>query len=184
MKQALKLAFLAGVWIVVGVLSVGCSHAQVPTTQHSVTLTWTAPVPQTGGTWQTACGSTAPAQPCTYIVSRYVFQAGDKACPSVSTSGTANYTPLNSSSPVSALQYPDTTVTGVTACYTVQTVQAGSTGAASNVAGPFAVPANPGAPTLGGSVTASLDRPQPPLPPSASPEVAQAMVAKLEGHIN
>ncbi|MFL6427886.1 MAG: hypothetical protein ACJ71S_06550 [Acidobacteriaceae bacterium] len=137
----------------------GCAHAQVPPTAHNVALAWSAPVVPTNppaGTWKTPCSVT---DPCTYIVSRTTVASGTCPTPNLTT---PNYTPLNSSTPVAALGYTDTTAAGLNACYTVQTSQDGNVGAASNTAGPFFVSGgvNPLAPTLNGT-SAKLELPKP-----------------------
>lgn len=162
-------------------LALTACHAQVPPTTHSVDLAWHAPVPVSGGIWQTACGTAAGQSPCTYILSRASVTSGTGPCPPVSTSGTANYIPLNSGSPATGLAYTDTTATGVV-CYIAQTVQLATTGGASNIV-QATVPANPGAPTLGNGTVARLDRPQAPMPSPADAQVASEQAPKLEAHI-
>jgi hypothetical protein len=171
--------FFAALALAAGALT--ACHAQVPPTSHSVDLTWTAPVPVSGGVWQTPCGTATGQSPCTYILSRITAANGATGCPVPS--GTITYTPINSSSPATGLTYIDSSVSGVTVCYIAQTVQLATTGSASNIAGPFTVPANPGAPTLGNGTVTKLDKPQPPMPPSSDPQVASEQTPKLEGHI-
>jgi hypothetical protein len=137
-----------------GVLAVGCGHAQLPPTQHTVVLNWGA----------TTSGGTSPYK---YVMSRYTLVSADNGkCPVVNTA-TPNYGPLNSASPVASLTYTDTSASGLTVCYTVQAVDSATpqaTSGPSNVAGPFTVPTVPGTPvTLGGALTSSLDIKQPPL---------------------
>lgn len=160
MKRLLLLSTLS-------ILSVGC-HAQMPPTTHTVALTWTAP--SSGGT-----------PPYVYIMSRITLTSGATACPAVNYV-TPNYTPLNSSTPVSATSYTDTTATA-TVCFVVQAQDsAKAIGNASNTAGPYVLPTNPTAPvTLGGAVTADLQQPALPLPSQGAD--APPVVAKLEGHI-
>jgi hypothetical protein len=162
---------VASLALPLGWLSIGCGHAQVKPSTHTLQLTWQAPA--NGGT-----------PPYSYIMSRITLQAGSSTCPAANTTA-PNYTPLNSSAPVSSLAYTDTSASGLTVCYIVQAQDsAKAVGNPSNTAGPYVVPTIPGTPvTLGGSVTASLDMPQPALPkPSAGPD-APAVVAKLEGRL-
>lgn len=161
--------------LVFGILAVGC-HAQMPPTVHSVDLTYLAPVPVSGGLWQTPCGTAAP---CTYVMSRITVTNGTPGCPLPS--ATAVYTPLNSSTPATGLAYTDSGVSGITACYLVQAIQLGTTGNPSNTAGPFVVPANPGAPTLGAGTVAEIE--QPALPPTADTQVASELTPVLRGHV-
>jgi hypothetical protein len=137
-----RIALLFAFGMAFGCLS-ACSHAQVPPTHHSVTLSGTAPAGCTG---------------CTYVFSRATITGS--ACPA--TTGTS-YTPLNQASPAAAVSFTDTTASGSTACYVAQTLQAGAVSVPSNVAGPFTVPADPAAPSLTGQ-TASMD--QQPLTPT------------------
>lgn len=156
---------IASLALTLGWISIGC-HAQMPVTTHTVALTWTA----------TSSGGTAPY---VYIMSRITLSTGTSTCPAVNYA-TPNYTPLNSSSPVTATSYTDTTATG-TVCFIVQaqdSVKAISN--ASNTAGPLVLPTNPTSPvTLGGAVTADLQQPALPKPSADAPPV----VAKLEGRI-
>lgn len=161
-----------------GMLAVGC-HAQMPPTVHSVDLTYQAPVPVTGGIWQTPCGTATGQSPCTYVMSRITVANGTPGCPLPS--ATAVYTPLNSSAPATGLAYTDSGVSGVTVCYVVQAIQLGTTGNPSNTAGPLVVPANPGAPTLGNGSVAELT--QPALPPTANSQVASEQTPVLKGHV-
>jgi hypothetical protein len=169
-----KLLFLLGsllAGVVIGSLSVGCAHAQVtPTKAKTVFLTWTAPT-------NPACNAT---NPCTYDVSRIALPAGTATCPAVNVA-TPNYGPLNSANPVSTQAYPDTAATGLTACYTVQTVQGGQIGQPSNTAGPFIVPAVPGIPTQPDGTVADLKQPELPQP-TQGPD-APSTVAMLAGNV-
>lgn len=79
---------------------------------------------------------------------------------------TPNYTPLNSSSPTSALTFTDTGAAGLSVCYIAQTEQGGAVSQPSNVAGPFVVPASPGAPSTPNGTVA--DMVQPSLPPTGN----------------
>lgn len=119
--------FVAAVFAVIG------CHAQVPPTNRTVTLTWTAP---------TTCTTAAP---CTFVISRATLAAGTTTCP---TTLTTNYTPLNQSAPTSALEYVDPSAAGTLDCYIAQTLQAGGVSQPSNTAGPVSVPTNPVAPSL------------------------------------
>lgn len=158
--------FLIGAtYLFLGWLSIGCGHAQVtPTPQKNVDLSWTAPT-------NPACTTAAP---CTYDVSRSTLTAGATSCPAVNYT-TPNYTPLNSSNPVSTVTYTDTAAAGLTACYIVQTVQSAQVSPASNTAGPFVVPPVPGLPTISGAVAEAQE---PPLPMPSS-KVAPTLTAKL-----
>jgi hypothetical protein len=162
---------VASLALTLGWLSIGCGHAQVTPTTHSVAMTWGA----------TTSGGTAPYS---YIMSRITLQAGASTCPAANTTA-PNYTPLNSSAPVSSLSYTDTAASGLTVCYIVQAQDsAKAVGNPSNTAGPYVVPTIPGTPvTLGGSVTASLDMPQPALPKPSAGSDAPSVVAKLEGRL-
>lgn len=170
--------FFAALALSAGALT--ACHAQVPPTTHSVALTYQAPVPVSGGIWQTPCGTATGESPCTYILSRIAVAAGATGCPVPS--GTITYTPLNSSSPATGLTYTDSSATGAV-CYIAQAVQLGTIGGPSNTAGPLTVPANPGAPTMGNGTVTKLDKPQAPMPPSSDPQVASEQTPKLEGHI-
>lgn len=158
----------------IAILATGCAHSQMPPTTHSVALTWGA----------TTSGGTGPY---VYVMSRISLATGTAVCPAVIYSAPdvpGNYAPLNSAAPVTAVAYDDTTATG-TVCYAVQAQDSlKAYGGASNTAGPFVMPTNPGAPvTLGGAVTAELDQPQPALPTPATGPDAPKVVARLEGHI-
>jgi hypothetical protein len=169
------LAFIA----VVLASTLGC-HAQMPLVAHSVVLTYQAPVVVTGGVWQTPCGTATGAAPCTYVLSRVTAGAVSAGCPVPSSSIT--YAPLNSSTPVTGLTYTDSSVLpGAVYCYLAQTVQNAVPSAASNLAGPFQIPANPGAPTLGNGTVSKLDMPEPALPQTT--DNAVKTVAKLEGRV-
>lgn len=123
-KFALALLFAAA--------AVGCkSGAQVPPTSHTVTITITPPSGATG---------------LSYVVSRAV---GAATCPTPNVT-TPNYTPLNQSNPMSGTTFVDSGVAGQTVCYIAQSVVGGAVSQPSNTAGPFAVPANPTAPSIGG----------------------------------
>ena len=111
-------------------ISAGC-HGQVPPTVHSVTITVTPPSGCTG---------------CTYVISR--APASGSTCPV--TTGT-NYAPLNSSSPMTGTIYVDPNAAGLDVCYIGQTLEAGAVSQPSNTVGPFAVAANPLAPSLNGT---------------------------------
>jgi hypothetical protein len=151
--KILRLALTAVSFIALGWLSVGCGHAQVTPTNHQVSLSWTAPA--ASGSW---AGCTT-ASPCTYVASRITITG--TTCPAVNVS-TPNYTPLNSSSPVSTVTFVDTGASGLTACYIVQTEQGSAVSQPSNVAGPFVVPGNPLAPSLTGQEAVAAPLPVPP----------------------
>lgn len=135
MTRFLPLLLLAG--------ALGCAHAQLPPTNHTVSLTWSAPA---------GCTSAAP---CTYVISRATVVAGTTACPAPNLT-TPNYTPLNQSAPATGLSYVDPTASGTTACYIAQTLQGSAISAPSNTTDPAVVPANPNAPSLGQPSVASL----------------------------
>lgn len=158
---ALAMAFVAG-----------CSHAQMPPTVHTVSLTWKATT--TGG-----------IGPYTYVASKITVAAGATGCPTP-TIPTPNYAPINSASPISGLALVDSSATGSTACYIVQAIDSvQAISQPSNIVGPLVVPTAPAAPQqLGGNITADAHVPQPPLAkPSEGPD-APAVVAKLQGRVN
>lgn len=136
----------------------GCAHGQVTPAVHSVILTWTAPVnpvnPPTGA-W---LGCTT-ASPCTYVVSR----AAGSSCPAFAynptVGGSGNYTPINQPSPANGATYTDSAAIG-DVCYLVQTLQAGVYSGASNIVGPFTVPASPTAPVVNSNATVSEVKPE------------------------
>lgn len=134
--------------------SVGCGHAQVRPTAFQVDLTWTAPA--ASGGW---AGCTT-AVPCVYVASRITIASGVTTCPAANVA-TPNYTPLNTSSPAAGTSYVDAGATGLTVCYLVQTEQGSAVSGPSNVAGPFAVPASPLAPSLSGNQTVAEVMPVP-----------------------
>ena len=111
-------------------VAIGC-HGQVPPTSHTVTLTITPPPGVSG---------------YTYVVSR---ATATTTCPTPDIT-TPNYTPLNQSNPMTGTTYVDAAVAGQTVCYIAQSVVGGAVSGPSNTAGPFAVPANPTAPSIGG----------------------------------
>jgi hypothetical protein len=147
-------------------LALTACHAQLPVTTHSVALTWTAPT-------SPACNAAAP---CTYVISR----ATGTTCPAVNLT-TPNYTPLNSSSPATGTSFTDTGAAGTSACYIAQTLQGGAVSVPSNTAGPFVVPASPGAPSTPNGTVADLIQPAVPKPNSGSD--APSVVASLSGEI-
>lgn len=147
--------FLIGAtYLFLGWISVGCGHAQVKPTAFQVDLSWTAAV--ASGSWP-GC---SPASPCVYVVSRLTLAAGKTTCDPVNVA-TPNYTPLNTATPAAGASYADTSATGLTACYTVQTEQGSAVSQPSNVAGPFMVPASPLAPSLSGNQTVAEVMPVP-----------------------
>lgn len=129
---------------------IGC-RAQVPPTNHTVTLTWSAPA--ASGSWA-GCGAGQPA--CSYVISRAVVSGS--SCPS--TTGTS-YTPLNQTSPATGTTFVDSTAAGLTACYIAQTLQGSAVSVPSNAAGPLAVPGNPLAPTINGQEAMKQTAPLP-----------------------
>lgn len=133
---------MAAFALALGLLAVGCGHAQVTPTSYQVDLAWVAPV--ASGSWL-GCGTGQPA--CSYVMSRLTVAAGATACPAVNLS-TPNYAPLNTATPAAGLTFVDTGAVGTTACYIVQTLQGTAVSNPSNVAGPLVVPASPLAPTL------------------------------------
>lgn len=152
--KTLKLAVLLPLYAFLAWVSVGCAHSQVKPTAFQVDLSWTAAV--ASGSWP-GC---SPASPCVYVVSRLTLAAGKTACDPVNVA-TPNYTPLNAATPAAGASYADTSATGLTACYTVQTEQGSAVSGPSNVAGPFAVPASPLAPSLTGNQTVAEVMPVP-----------------------
>jgi hypothetical protein len=142
--KTLKHLLIGASFLFLGWLSVGCGHAQVTPTNHRVDLSWGAPA--ASGSW---AGCTTAA-PCTYVASRITLASGVTTCPAANVS-TPNYTPLNTASPAAGLTYADTSASGLTVCYIVQTEQASAVSGPSNVSGPFAVPASPLAPSLSGN---------------------------------
>jgi hypothetical protein len=150
-------------------LALTACHAQLPPTTHSVALTWTAPT-------SPACTT---GSPCTYVLSR-ISVSGTGPCPAVNVT-TPNYSPLNSANPVSTLSYTDTSAAGTTACYIAQTLQGGAVSQPSNTAGPFVVPASPGAPSTPNGTVADLI--QPPVPKPNEGSNAPSVVATLHGEI-
>lgn len=165
--KTLRLSLTLLSFLALGWLSVGCAHAQVAPTNHQVALSWTAPA--ASGSW---AGCTASA-PCTYVVSRFT----GPACAAVNPTS-PNYTPLNAASPVSATNFTDTSASGLTTCYIVQTEQGTAVSGPSNVAGPFVVPANPLAPSLAGSEAKVQTMPLP-----TGDAAAPILTARLEGRI-
>lgn len=151
MKNIIFLAVLA-------TLTIGCGHAQITPAAHSVTLTWTAPanpVNPPAGSWQ-GCGTPST---CTYVVSK----ALGNTCPAVvynpTAGGDGNYTPLNQTNPATTTTYVDSSAAGPS-CFIVQTLQAGEYSLASNVAGPFTVPANPAAPVTNSTAVVAKANPE------------------------
>lgn len=174
MRMAVSLVFA------VALTTVGC-HAQAPVTQHSVDLAWTAPVPVSGGVWQVACGTGANQAPCTYLISRATLTTAGP-CPAVSTSGTPNYTVLNTANPATGLVYTDSSAAGIV-CYVAQAVQNATTGGPSNMV-QLTVPANPGAPVMSNPTVAQLDgKPAVAPPPAADSQVASEQAPKLSGRV-
>lgn len=147
------------------IMTTGCVHlpAQMSSPNKVVQLSWTAPAldPINLPNW-TGCGTPST---CQYVVSR--APASGNTCPAIT--GTA-YTPLNSSSPVSATTYTDSTSGGGKFCWIVQTVQLQSgtqtVSDPSNSTGPLQVPGKPGPPTSNSGAIASNElAPIIPLPP-------------------
>lgn len=144
------LAFLA--------MSIGCAHSQVTPTPHSVALAWSVPanpVNPPAGAW-TGCGTPST---CTFVVSR----ASGNTCPAFAynptAGGSGNYTPLNQSTPATGTAYTDSAAAG-SVCYLVQTLQAGEYSGASNLVGPFIVPANPASPIVNSNATVAKADPE------------------------
>ena len=165
--KTLKLAILLPLYAFLAWVSVGCAHGQVKPTAFQVDLSWT--VPAASGSW---AGCTTAA-PCTYVASRIALAAGATTCPAANVA-TPNYVPLNTASPTTSASFDDTTAVGLTVCYIVQTEQGTAVSQPSNVAGPFAVPASPLAPSLTGNQTVAEVMPV----PSGSSE-APVLSAKL-----
>lgn len=130
-------------------ISAGC-HGQVPPTVHSVTITVTPPAGCTG---------------CTFVISR--APVSGSACPT--STGTA-YTPLNQSSPLTGTSYVDSTSAGLDVCYIGQTLEGGAVSQPSNTVGPFAVAANPSAPSLNGTQATAAPQVKP-IGDAAKPEL-------------
>jgi hypothetical protein len=169
--KTLRLSLTLLSFLALGWLSVGCAHAQVAPTNHQVALSWTAPA--ASGSW---AGCTASA-PCTYVASRITLATGTTSCPAANVT-TPNYAPLNTASPASTTTYTDTSASGLTTCYIVQTEQGSAVSGPSNVAGPFVVPANPLAPSLAGSEAKVQSMPLP-----TGDAAAPILTARLEGRI-
>jgi len=161
MSKIAMLLFLA-------VVAFGC-HAQVPPSNHTVQLSWTAP--QATGSW---AGCTT-ANPCSYVISRATVASGATSYPG--TAGTS-YTPLNQSSPATETSFTDSGASGTTDCYIAQTIQGSAVSLASNAVGPLVVPANPLAPALKQPITAENAEPVLPLQP-AGQEVAESVPLRL-----
>jgi hypothetical protein len=119
-------------------LTAGC-HAQVPPASpgYNVNLSWSAPA--ANGNWA-GCTATAP---CVYAVYRCTGTAA--ACVTFSSTGWTEIT--NASTRPSGLTYTDTTATGLTVNYALETVQGSSNSGPSNTYN-VAVPGIPLAPTL------------------------------------
>lgn len=76
--RKLLFALLAG--LAIGSLAIGC-HAQIPLKSHAVVLNWGAPVPVSGDSWQTPCGTATGDAPCTYVLSRITAGTISAGCP-------------------------------------------------------------------------------------------------------
>jgi len=127
--------------IVVVSLFTGCAaHSQIPPTTHTVTLTVNSSAPS-GSTW---------------VASKAVLTAGATSCPS--TSGTT-YVRINATAQVSTT-FIDPTSSGQTVCEIMQYIDAGgAVSPPSNAVGPYAVLANPTAPTINGQQANAEDKP-------------------------
>ncbi len=150
--------------VVALVVAVGC-HGQVPAaTQHSVTLSWTAP--SAGSAW----GGCTTALPCVYAVYRCAGTA--TSCPAPPTSSTSWAEITTPTTRPSGTTYVDTAVTGGTAyTYVVETVQASTNSGPSNTT-TANVPQTPVAPSIGTPTVAQ--RHDGPLPaPTMAPEMAK-----------
>jgi hypothetical protein len=131
----------------------GCAHAgaQVPpASTEVVNLTWQAPSAAAG--WQ---GCTASA-PCSYAI--YSSQASGGTCKPLTDSSWHEIT-TPASRPTGST-FTDN-APGTSPCYNAETIQNGANSAASNTAGPIAIPATPLAPTLGNPAAAGI-----PVPPA------------------
>ena len=148
-------------------VSAGC-QVPAPSKGANVNLTWTAPA--AGSNW---AGCTT-SSPCLYAV----YRAAGTTCPATtSTAWTEITTPATRPS---GTTYQDTTASGLTACYNVETVQASQNSAPSNTAGPLAVPGVPLAPALGTPTAAALVKPALPNDPQmASNTAPTSLVAKV-----
>lgn len=125
-------------------VAIGC-HAQVPpATSHSVNLNWTAPAATSS--WS---GCTVAA-PCVYAV--YRCSASAATCANTSSTSWAEIT--TPSTRPSGTTYSDTTASGLTANYIVETFQGTANSAPSNSV-TFTIPGVPIAPAINGSVAAN-----------------------------
>jgi hypothetical protein len=143
--------------------AIGCKSQQLPPTVHIITLTVTSQVPS-GSTW---------------VASKESLAAGAVCDPPTST----NYKQINSV-PQSSSTFVDNTSAGSTVCEFLQYIDAGgATSPASNVVGPYTVPANPTAPVIGGQTAATkeaeaIPSPTPTLAKDKSEPVTIAILAK------
>lgn len=147
----------------------GCNAQMPPATNHSVQLAWTAP--SASSTWS-GCSSSAP---CTYAV----YRCADTAANCASTTNASWKEITTAASRPSGTSYTDATAAGLTAYYAVETVQGSSNSAASNIAGPAAVPGTPIAPPLGNPTVAMEVKPALPVPDVADPVYAMARPLRL-----
>lgn len=147
MKKFLFPALLA-------LVAAGC-HGQIPPpTTHVVNLTITAPA---------GCTSSSP---CTYAI--YRCSASATACADTTNTAWAEIT--NSANRISGTSYTDSSAAGLTAFYAAAAYQGAGHSGASNIVGPFVVPASPLAPIVNGS-TAQAKEPLQAIDPG-SPQVA------------
>lgn len=138
---------------------VGCTHSgsqQLPPTVHSLTMNVTSPVPS-GSKW---------------------FAFGEKLASGVTTCDATtsnNYKQLNAVGQASST-YIDTTAAGSTVCEFMQYQDSATppaTSQASNVVGPFAIPANPTAPVVNAQQANAADK------PTVTGDASQFVVARL-----
>lgn len=156
-------------FLLAGLIVAGC-HAQVPpATTHVVNLSWQAPV--ASGTW----GGCTTSAPCVYAVYRCTASAA--TCANTGSSSWSEIT--TSTTRPSGTSYTDPSAAGLTAYYTVETVQGSQNSAPSNTTS-VTVPASPIAPSLGQPTAAQLE--PGPLPRPA-PELASIPAVSLRASI-
>lgn len=151
--------------------AVGCHGQLPPATQHSVTLTWSAPV----GTF--TWGGCTTASPCVYAVYRCAGTAS--ACGTLSSTAWAEVT--TAATRPSGVSYQDLTVSGgTTYSYAVETVQGNENSGPSNVT-TATVPQTPVAPAIGSPTVAKYDGG--PLPKSSMPQQEASAARVTDLHI-
>lgn len=165
--------------VALAVLASGCrSGGQVPpATNHVVSLTWSAPVTTDTTKWKGCAGvqgSTSDAQACLYALYKCTLSAA--ACGDTTNVAWGEIT--TSATRVSGLAYTDSNAAGQTAWYVAKTFQGASSSGPSNIAGPFAVPGNPTAPAINGTVAANDTKPLIAVP-AATQELAKNDLAPV-----